>query len=179
MGMPKALLSYEGETLLDRWIRLMAEHCFPVLVVVGHHRDQICAGSQRASQATFVVNDAPERGQFSSLKCALVELPEGCAGFMFTPVDYPAVQPATVARLAHAFNNTHAPVVAPRFRGRSGHPVCCARALAAEMLAEPDESQARIIIRRYGDRLHYVEVEDPGILMDVDDPEAYTRLLSQ
>ena len=48
MGTPKALLRLEGETFLDRLIRLFSAVCNPVIVVVGHHADQIQAGIERA-----------------------------------------------------------------------------------------------------------------------------------
>ncbi len=68
-------------------------------------------------------------------------------------------------------------VVAPTCHGRHGHPVCVSRALLPEFLALPPDGQARDVIRRHAGRTHYVEVGDPGILRDVDDPREYRRLL--
>lgn len=177
MGMPKALLTYQGETLLDRWIRLFSPCCSEVIAVLGRQHDFIRARIQQGGCARLIINPAPERGQFSSLKCALQQLPEEAAGFMFTPVDYPSVRASTVAALAAAFRATGSPVVMPRYGGRAGHPVCCARAIAEEMLREPDDSQARIVLRRHAAEVLYVDVPDQGILVDVDDPQAYARLL--
>jgi len=179
MGTPKALLEYAGETLLDRWIGLLAAHCRPVVVVLGPQADQIRARLRRAAQAEFVVNPAPERGQFSSLQCALSALPEQAEGFIFTPVDYPAVRADTVAELVRVFRQEQPLALAPRCQGRGGHPVCCARRLAEEMLAEPAESQARIVLRRHSPEIRYLEVDDSGILEDADDPETYAKLLGR
>lgn len=179
MGTPKALLEYQGETWLDRWIGLLAGRCDPVVVVLGADADRIRAGLRRAAQARFVINPQPERGQFSSLQCALAALPEQIEGFLFTPVDHPAVRVETVERLLAEFLQGGALVAAPRHRGQSGHPVCCARALAAEMLAEPPDSQARVVLRRYRHATRYVDVEDPGVTEDADDPASYERLLDR
>lgn len=177
MGRPKALLEYEGETWLDRWIGLLRPHCDPVIVVLGAEAEAIRSGIRRAGEARIVINPVPERGQFSSLQCALASLPEQSTGFLFTPVDHPAVRPATIEVLIREFTRSGALVAAPRFRGRGGHPVCCARRLADEMLAEPPQSQARLVLRRYRDHTCYVEVDDPGVVEDADDPESLQKLL--
>jgi molybdenum cofactor cytidylyltransferase len=176
MGRPKALLEFEGETFLDRLIGLLAAECAPVLVVLGYGGDEIRAGLRRARQAQILWNPAPERGQFSSLQCALAAVPAQAEGFLFTPVDYPAVRPQTLAALVRTFRAQRPIALAPRYRGRSGHPVCCAPALAAEMLREPADSQARAVLRRHQAEILYLEVDDPGVAEDADDPEAYRRL---
>jgi hypothetical protein len=45
------------------------------------------------------------------------------------------------------------------------------------MLAEPPESQARLVLRRYRDHTCYVEVDDLGVVEDADDPESLQKLL--
>ncbi|MEK7403913.1 MAG: nucleotidyltransferase family protein [Acidobacteriota bacterium] len=177
MGAPKALLTLEGETFLDRLIRLLAAHCSPVLVVLGHQADEVRRGLARSAEAVFVVNADPERGQLSSLQCGLAAAPPESEGFMFTPVDYPGVRPSTVAALAAAFSTLRPLLAIPRCQGRRGHPVCCARELIPEFLALPADSSARAVIYRRLDEACYVDVDDAAIVEDVDDPEAYQRLL--
>jgi molybdenum cofactor cytidylyltransferase len=184
MGRPKALLPAPGgaETFLDRLIGMLAAHCAPVIVVLGHDAGRIRAGLARQSEATFVVNQNYRQGQLSSLQCGLAAVPVDAAGVLFTPVDLPLVLPETIARLAEASKNTQdclppAPVLLiPRYQGRGGHPVCCARELIPEFLNLPDGAQARDVIHRHTARTCYVDVDDPGILRDVDDPLAYHSL---
>ncbi len=178
MGFPKALLELAGETFVDRLIGIFRAYCSPVVVVTGHDAGDVEAGARRAAQALFVRNAAYRLGQLSSLQCGLKALPEDCGGVLFTPVDYPAIQPGTVARLVEGFERRapHELVVVPRCGGRRGHPVACARALFDEILALPADAQARDVIRRHRDATAYVDVEDPGILEDADDPAAYERL---
>lgn len=178
MGSPKALLEFQGETFLDRLIGLLAPHCAPVIVVLGRQAEAIQAGLRRAGQARFVRNPDYQQGQLSSLQCGLRAVPPEAQGVLFTPVDYPAVGPATVQRLVEqAASLPSRLLVIPRYQGRGGHPVCCARDLIPEFLALPAASQAREVIHRHLEHTCYVEVEDPGILKDVDDPEAYRRLI--
>jgi molybdenum cofactor cytidylyltransferase len=71
-----------------------------------------------------------------------------------------------------------APLLAiPRFQGRRGHPIYFSRELAAEFAALPPDSSAKLVVNRHAGAVRYVDVDDPGILDDVDDPAAYRRLL--
>ncbi len=182
MGQPKALLPVPGteppENFLDRMIGLFAAHSDPVIVVLGANADLIRSGVTRAAQATFVVNDRyAEGGQLSSLQCGLRAVPDGVSGVLFTPVDFPRVMPQTVAGVAAAFlRGAVCGLVIPRYRGRRGHPVCVARRFIGEFLNLPEGTQARQVIHRHEAEACYVDVDDPGILRDVDDPEAYRAL---
>jgi molybdenum cofactor cytidylyltransferase len=62
------------------------------------------------------------------------------------------------------------------FLVRNFHPVLIARPLFEALLAlHPDEGANRVI-REWHSRTRFVEVADPGILVDVDDPETYSAL---
>lgn len=179
MCSPKALLEYRGETFLDRLIRIAAAVGDPVIVVLGAHAEQIRARVK--GRAQFAVNPDPERGQLSSLQIALEALPRDAEGFFFLPVDCPAVSEPTVARLAAVFarRDPAALFVIPRYRGKRGHPVFAARPIASELRALGPEGQARDVVHRHVDRTVYVDVDDAGILTDVDDPAAYRELVGQ
>ena len=177
MGTPKALLDYRGETFLGRLIRIVGQVGDPVIVVLGNHADEI--GASVKVRATFAINPDPDRGQLSSLQTALQKLPRESEGFLFIPVDCPTVEEHTVRQLSDAFAR-RAPdtlFVIPRFGDKRGHPVFAARTIATELLQLPPTGQAREVVHRYVDRTIYVDVDDPGILTDIDDPTAYRQLL--
>jgi molybdenum cofactor cytidylyltransferase len=176
MGTPKALLDYRGETFLARLIRVLGTVCDPVIVALGFNADEIRAGAQGAR---FAVNPDPSRGQLSSLKTALAEVPPDAEGFLFMPVDCPAAEPETVRLLVRALDRPEQPLlVIPRHNGQRGHPVCARRELIAEFLALPPEGQAKEVVHRHADRTHYLDTFDAGVLADIDDPEAY-RILQE
>ena len=177
MGRAKALLAWEGETFLDRLIGVMSESCQNVMVVLGHRAAEIRAGLRR--NAAFVTNPDPERGQLSSLQCALAALPDNYDAFLFTPVDYPAISAATISTLVAALSAHGESLVAiPRHDGRRGHPVACRAALAPEFLALPPTAKASDIIHSHISETLYLDVPDTGILTDIDDPQAYEALLA-
>lgn len=175
MGTPKALLNYRGETFLARLIRLLGLVCDPVIVALGYHADEIRAGSH--GQAQFVINPDPARGQLSSLQSALVAIPNEAEGFLFIPVDCPAPEVDTVRQIVGALRSPEEPMFAiPCYEGHRGHPVCARRELIQEFLALPSEGQARDVVRRHSNRTRYVDVDDAGVMSDIDDPEAYRIL---
>jgi molybdenum cofactor cytidylyltransferase len=174
MGSPKALLEFRGETFLDRLTGLFAPFCSPVVVVVGAHADEIRSGVKRPERAMFAENANYQLGQLSSMQCGLRRMPEKIEGVLFTLVDHPNVQPSTIAALL----DQPRPLLAiPRYQGRRGHPIYFGAGLIGEFLSIPPDSQAKVVISRHFDDTGWVDVEDPGILDDVDDAAAYRRLI--
>lgn len=176
MGRPKALLTYQGETFLDRLIRVFAAAGCQPFVVLGHGSAHIAAALQRAGEALLLLNPHPERGQFSSLKTGLAAVARACPYVLFTPVDAPAVQPATVRLLLETALTSGAPVVAPAHGGRHGHPVALRRDVVDEMLALDDAGTARTVIGRHRAAAVYLETGDAGVLDDIDTPADWEAL---
>jgi molybdenum cofactor cytidylyltransferase len=168
MGRPKALLAYRGSTFLEHLVELLLEFCDPVLCVTGAHDAEIRA----AVTARLVYNPEWGHGQLTSLQAGLRALPPATERVLFTLVDHPAVERATIARL----RTSSAPVSIPRHAGRRGHPVLFDAALIPEFLALPADRSARDVLERHAAKIEYMDVEDPSVLADIDDAEAYRRL---
>jgi molybdenum cofactor cytidylyltransferase len=170
MGTAKGLLDYRGETFVDRLARIFALYCDPVIVVLGAGADEIRGRLTRP--AHIVINESWHTGQTGSMQCGLRAVPPGPDGVLFTLVDHPNVRSSTVAQLT----SQEAAVALPRYAGRRGHPLYFSRELAAEFLALDPASSARTVLQRHAAEIRYADVDDPGILDDVDDPAAYQRL---
>lgn len=178
MGSPKALLLYRGETFVDRLVRVFAARCARVIVVLGHDAQTVARGMERSGEALLVLNPRPELGQFSSLLAGLRAAGGSARAVFFHPVDIPAIQPETVARLAAAWDELPAgvQVLKAAHHGRTGHPVLIAAAVAEQLLALPPESNTRDSLRPY--RGAAVEVVSAAIHADTDTPEDYSNLIS-
>ena len=114
------------------------------------------------------------RGQTTSMQCGLRAVPPDADGVLFTLVDHPAVAPATIDALLAGPRATLLRV--PRYHGRRGHPIWFSRELIPEFLALPETGAARDVVRRHAAQTEFLDVDDPGILADIDDPEAYRGL---
>ena len=171
MGFPKALLPYRQETFLDTLTGLFAARCAPVIVVLGAAAQRIRAEAVRP--ATFVVNPDYLLGMTTSLQCGLRAVPADAEGVLFTLVDHPAVAPETVA----AILAPPRPLLrVPRIGEKRGHPIWFSRQLIPEFLAIPGGSAARDVVYRHFAETQFLDLDDPGILADIDDPEAYRHL---
>jgi molybdenum cofactor cytidylyltransferase len=174
MGSPKALLDIDGETFLDHLVASFSGICDPVIVVLGHGAENVRSSLRAADKASFVVNTDYRLGQFSSMQCGLRAVPAEARGVIFSLVDHPVVQPTTLAHLA----NSPGLLAIPRVNGRRGHPVYFSQALLPEFLALPPSANARIVVEEHAAEIDYIDVDDPGILQDIDDPEAYRLLVA-
>jgi CTP:molybdopterin cytidylyltransferase MocA len=173
MGSPKALLRYRDETFLDTLTALLARFCAPVIVVLGAHAAEIRAASTRP--ATFVVNPDFALGMTTSLQVGLRAVPPEADGVLFTLVDHPAASPATLEALL-ASTDRRTLVRVPRYRAKRGHPIWFSRPLIPAFLALPAAGPARDVVARHVDRTEYLDLDDPGIVADIDSPEDYRAL---
>jgi len=173
MGKPKALLDAGGRSFVSAVVgALVAGGCEPVVVVVGAGQDDVVRRA-RAAGALTLVNPEPGEGPITSLRLALAGLDEGVRGVALLPVDHPGVRPETVARLVQSFLEGDAPLVLPTSGGRRGHPAILSRRLFPSLLDPGLQGGARAVVHRHLAEALLVEVDDPGILADIDTPEAY------
>ncbi|MFP3948028.1 MAG: nucleotidyltransferase family protein [Gemmatimonadota bacterium] len=197
MGSSKPLLDAGGLAFVERVVAALdGGGCAPVLVVVRNPGSPEAALAREAG-ARVVVNPDPSDGPISSLRAALRSLGvprdeegigheegaraeqatrvggERIAGCVFCPVDHPRVDAKTVARLLDAFRRSDAPITVPVYESRRGHPVIFREALFLELLEEELSEGARTVIRRHDDRVLEVNVDDVGVLVDIDTPGEY------
>ncbi|HUN91068.1 MAG TPA: nucleotidyltransferase family protein [Burkholderiaceae bacterium] len=135
-----------ADTALQRSLRdlLQAEGCHVVE----------CAGSVR--------------GMGASLACG-VRSSRDAAGWIVALADMPAIRPGTIATVADALRAGHrtaAPYVGPQ----RGHPVGFGAELRDALAALDGDIGARELLQRIPP--FHVEVDDPGCLLDVDEPSA-------
>jgi molybdenum cofactor cytidylyltransferase len=192
MGRDKALLPWppvgEGEpvvnTFLGAWIDLLQNHTELVIVVAGQNQTQI-APVVYEHGGFLVENDAPERGQFSSLQVGVHEvLNRGRDAAVVALVDRPPVVPGTIHELKHALLASPPEIWAaiPEFhrdnQASHGHPIVAAREMIEAFLRAPADTTARDVEHRYQQHIRYVLIDDPRIALNVDTPEDYERLRS-
>jgi molybdenum cofactor cytidylyltransferase len=180
MGCDKALLEYRGRTFLESIVNTLHEAGVErVIVVLGHHAEEIREAIDLGA-TEVVVNRDYRLGQTSSLQAGLRALEENePVGVFLCLVDHPDSAAFTLRQMLRTFKSSGAPVVIPEFQGRHGHPILVGRELFAELRALGPDSGADSVILKHRAQTRFVEVSDPGILLDVDDPETYKQLTSQ
>jgi nicotine blue oxidoreductase len=176
MGRPKALLPVRGRSAVEVVVATLRDAgCDPVIVVTGRHADEIRAGAD-LSGCTIVEHAGWAAGRTSSLQAGLRAVPTGADAVVLALVDMPLVRPETVGNLLTAW--VRAPegtdVVVPLHDGRGGHPIVLSpRVLPAIAGLGPDAPLRDLLRTR--DRLD-VEVDDPGVRLDLDTPDDLRHL---
>ena len=173
MGRAKALLPFRDGTFLSVLAGTLGAFCSPVLAVFGFDGERVKQFAPAGVAA--VVNPDYRLGMLTSLQTGLRALGDLPERVLFTLVDHPAVSRATVA----AILASPAAIAIPRINGKRGHPVVVSRAIAREFLAEPLTAKVRDAIDRHAASIHYIDVDDPAINDDVDDPALYEALLAR
>lgn len=183
MGRPKALLQcgLGGETFVARLIRVLVEAGIREVVIVSRPNDAaLAAAVAEEPAATLIENPDPDRGQLSSLQSGIAEAERrGAAGVLVIPVDIPMVQAATIARAASVFNASVASIVRVTHHGRHGHPVVFGAQLFDELRRADAAVGAKAVLASHAAELVNLEVDDPGVLRDVDEPADYRALFGQ
>ncbi len=165
----------------------------PIVRHVAAKFGRVCAGNvfvvtgRDAAQARKAVNalnvvcvhnpDYATGEMLSSVKVGLSALPGELAAAFIQPADMPCVPASVIERLAAAHEAGWN--VAPAYKGRRGHPVLLDRAYWEAMLDLPAGAKPRDVIEAARERLRLVDVEDVGVLLDVDTREGYERLFKR
>jgi molybdenum cofactor cytidylyltransferase len=113
-------------------------------------------------------------GMASSLVCG-VAANITAAGWMIGLADMPSVPQTAISHVRNAIE-AGALLAAPFYDGKRGHPVGFSAAYGEELLALQGDSGARSLLERDAALLQRVEIEDRGILIDIDRPEDFMNL---
>ena len=167
-GRWKMALPLGDRSVLQRCVESMYDAVRRIWVVTGWLADRVAALLQTYPKTELVPNPNYRQGMFSSVQAGLARVQARRA--FLTPGDYALISPAVYGQMLQV----QAEIVIPTHDGRKGHPVLMSQAAIAEILALPGDAILRDYIRNKG--FATVEVEDEGILLDVDTPQDYAAL---
>lgn len=168
----------DGSPMIVASLRaLLATPVTQVVVVLGHGRHEVEAAARAVvsdPRVAYVVNPHPDEGLSRSLAVGVGAVPLA-DGVLVALGDMPWIVPETLRRLLDVFADDVRDIVAPVHDGRRGHPVIFSPRFADALAALNGDVGAAPLVRRFAADLRSVEVEDPGVLRDVDDPSALAR----
>jgi len=179
MGQPKALLPWQGGTLLEFQVeQLLAGGIERVVLVLGHEAERIQSAVPALPRTTIVVNQDYASGRASSVRAGMDAIPADAAAALVLSVDQP--RPAALTRrLRLAHETAGALITVPAFGGRHGHPTIFARALFPEMREITEETQGlRAVRHRHRAETHVLQTAIRAPLIDINTPEDYQAALA-
>jgi len=178
-GRNKLLLDVAGAPMVARAVdAALASSARPVVVVTGAEAAGVRA-ALAGRELIFVHNPEPEAGLSSSLRLGVAALGGKVDGAVICLGDMPWVRAAHVEALIAAFAaGAERPICVPINGRKRGNPVLWpARHFAAIAALSGDEG-ARSLLDACAGEICYVPVDDPGVTLDVDTPEALERPLA-
>ncbi len=137
----------------------------PDSIAVLRPGDEILASLLAAEGLRIVVNPNADGGMGTSLACGVAAAEAG--GWVIALADMPAIQSATIQAVAAALA-AGAALAAPAYHGQRGHPIGFARRFYAALAALDGDRGGRDILAQHSDELRLIEVDDPGVLVDID-----------
>ena len=174
-GANKLLLPVEGVAVVRRVVETVsAAPVDEVLVVVGHDRGAV--GRALAGLPVRLVDNPRYReGLGSSVAAGVASAAGGADGYLICLGDLPRLTISSVRAVLERFRDVDEPeVVVPHYRGRPGHPVLIRRRFRDLLLTLEGDRGARAALGGLTAVVR-LDVEDPGILEDIDTPEDYDR----
>jgi len=151
------------------------------LNLIGAIPDSIAVVRPRDTQLAAHFTDAGLRvvpcmnagdGMSATLACGIAATVDA-DGWIVALGDMPWIAPATIRAIAEAVASG-ADIVAPSYRGQRGHPVGFSRRHRDALSSLTGDAGARSLIERNLPRLTWIDVEDAGVVQDVDTPSDLT-----
>lgn len=176
MGQPKMLLPWGTLTVIEQVITAFLNAGIEdVIVVTGSAHEQVekvtaCYPVRRIYNNNFA-NDE----MLSSFQLGLRSVAGQSQATLVGLGDQPQAQEKSIRRVCQAYLEGKSQLVVPSFQMRRGHPWLVARPLWSELLQMGYSESLRHFLNRHADEIHYVNLDTPSILADLDTPEDYKK----
>ncbi|MDO8909166.1 MAG: nucleotidyltransferase family protein [Pseudohongiella sp.] len=168
----------DGCTLLQRCFRNLLQATDNIIVV--GRTDLQSTGTyeflpEQAGVKLVLCEDA-ESGMGHSLACAVKQIPESWQSALICLGDMPLIRSETLKSIIAA--SSVSSIVIPVWHSQRGHPVSFGREYFPELAASRGDSGGRQIIKQHGSHIRELPTDDPGVVQDIDTPEALRLLMS-
>lgn len=174
MGFPKQLLEICGERIIRIIVKKTLSIGFgDVVVVLGHMASDVARYISDLRGIKIVINARYREGMSASLVEGVKSLVRGLDAFEVILGDQPLVSTDTMRRIIDVYyeKGSEPLMVIPTYMGSRGNPVLISSRLIPDIMMLRGDVGARALMERYRDRISYVEVPDPGVILDIDTKE--------
>lgn len=183
MGRSKALLPWDEQTIIAHHAGLMnSQNGGEAWIVMQQDDPALSAELDRIQwpSARRVINPlAPDCDMLASIQCGVrAALDSDAVAIGIALVDQPLIQRNTINALLSAARKRRDEILQPLFEGRRGHPVLLPRSVAHE-LALFSGLSLREFLAEHHEQRGTLEVDDPGVVTDLDTPAEYQKYFDQ
>ncbi len=175
LGKPKQLLDWEGEA----FVRVVSKTAIeagldPVIVVFGSASNE----SKKVLEGLDLIsieNKDWQKGQSSSVKIGLENLPKAAGAVVFLLVDQPQIPQTLIRKLVETHATNPEPIVVTLVDGRRANPVLFDKTTFSDLLEIEGDKGGRQIFSKFS--AFYLPWLDTIVGLDVDTEEDYLQLL--
>jgi len=175
MGSQKLLLPYGNSTIIETVVdNVLSSSIDRVMVVLGANRNEIREVlGKRPVQ--FCHNTDHENGMLSSVKCGMRALPDDALTALIYLGDQPGIPPHVTNAVIDSYYEELYGIVIPVHMYRRGHPLLVDMKYRRDIEKLDLEEGLRALRHHFPEDVLEVEVDEPGILIDIDTPEDYKK----
>lgn len=178
MGSPKQLLRWRDKMLLEHALsNVRGSRVSEIVLVLGAAADEIRSHIP-GDGLNIVFNPDYRQGMGASLRAGASAVSQKARAAFVVLADQPLVQPSTLDRMIDDYEQAAPQVLIPLFRGFRGNPVLLDRSLFPELMSLSGDVGCRAIFGQHTKGIRRIQVDDPGILLDIDSTEDWKSLAS-
>ena len=169
----KLLVPINGKPMIALTVEtIIASKASSVAAVTGFEHQKIQKAIKN-SNIEFIHNKNFQNGISSSVVTAIKSAPEDCSAILIGLGDMPKITVSHINKLIDAYNPLEGRAICvPTWKGKRGNPVLWARRFFPEMLQLKGDFGAKELMGKYAELVVEVEMNDNGIIIDIDTPEA-------
>lgn len=178
MGKQKLLLPYKGSTIIETVIdNVLASKVDHIMVVLGADHERVTP-ILKAKEVHYCHNREHHRGMLSSVICGFRALPDDANTGLVYLGDQPEIPARVTDAVINAYNDDIKGIVIPVYNHRRGHPLLVDLKYRRDIDKLDLEQGLRSLMHLFPQDVLEVEVDDPGILVDIDTEEDYNKATS-
>jgi molybdenum cofactor cytidylyltransferase len=151
---------------------------YEIILVLGYKYEEVM-NTLKLKFEKVVINEEYEKGMSSSLKKGVLNISKDSEAFAIFLADMPLIKEESIEKVINEFNERSCLIVAPIFNKVIGHPVIFHRNLIPEIINLEGDIGAKKVIEKYKDEACFIEVNDEGVLIDIDTPKDLEEVLKK
>ena len=176
MGQLKQLLPLHDKPIIKHCLdNLITSGIENIVAVLGYRGDEVLAAIQEMP-VQIVLNENQESEMAESVRIGLRAIAEKSSGVLVCLSDHPLVSVDTLKSLMQCFLETPDKIIIPLYKGKRGHPTLFPRNVIEEIF---EAGTLRDIIDKNRSRLKILNIQDEGVILDMDTKEDYERILKK
>tara|TARA_B100000029_G_scaffold252512_1_gene249423 strand:+ start:2326 stop:2907 length:582 start_codon:yes stop_codon:yes gene_type:complete len=167
LGENKLTKNIKGTPLIEYSLNnILKSSVNEIIIVLGYQSKIIEKLINKNNKIKLVFNPNFESGMASSIKKGIKNLSKKTDSFFISLGDMPSIKHATYDHLIKS--NKNKKIAVPVFKGQAGHPVLFPKSFVNKLLSIEGDYGAKKIIEINKKEVFSLEVNDPGIIKDLD-----------